>query len=125
MINSISLNTKKEKIKENNEKFNQDTFNLSWKLLFSIMKTFTVNNPEKARKKAREETIKFYRDLERDYWIDFSIKFSEEAKNNFPNIVDEIDNYIKTWECTSLFPVAWLWNHTLFWNESTWFNFTF
>lgn len=117
-----------EVLNESNIKENKlsasEAKSLSWKIFWSMWIPAIWISPKIARKIARKIAIKFYDDIFKKLWINVNIKFSEDAKENFPQELEALNEYIVNWvisdENLKYISKLFFWNHTKWSVEATW-----
>jgi len=92
----------------------------AYKTISLIKEVGKYNNPNQAREKSRLLSKDFYENFCPKFWINVEIKFSQKTREQYPEIVEAIENYTKTWELSKILPLLWLWNHQAFGIEAFW-----
>jgi len=100
-------------------------FNFAKETILWIKKIEKYSNPYQARQESRLFTKDFYENFCPKFWINVEIKFSQKTREQYPEIVEAIENYIKTWELSKILPLLWLWNHQSFGIEAFWAYYIF
>ncbi len=95
-------------------------FRFALKTVAWPIKVRNIKSPDKAREKARKISKNFNEKVCPKFWVNVVFEFSEKTRKNYPEIVEAIENYIKTWELSDLLPLLWLWNHQAFGLEAIW-----
>ena len=96
-----------------------DSFKIAFDVVYWVIKS-KDDNPIKSTGKAKKITRNFYEKICPKYWINVEYTFGEDSFNDFPEIVDEIKEYIEKWTLPEKSPLLWLWNHQAFWLEAVW-----
>lgn len=89
------------------------------KLYWSVGKASEWNNINESRLIAKNSTKEFHEYL-KEFWININYIYWKDTMQQFPEIVDAIQNYINKWELSEILPLLWLWNHQSFWLEAMW-----
>jgi len=95
-------------------------FRFALKTVAWPIKVRNIKKPEKAREKARKISKNFNEKVCPKFWVNVVFEFSEKTRKNYPEIIQAIENYIKTWELSDKLPLLWLWNHQAFGLEAIW-----
>jgi len=95
-------------------------FRFALKTISWPIKVRNIKSPDKAREKARKISKKFNEKICPRFWINISFEFWEKSIKKYPEIIDSIKKYIKTWELSENLPLLWIWNHQAFWLEAIW-----